>query len=180
MKTRLAKTAGDETTLKIYLELMIHTRDITLDVAAKRFLYYSHFIDTEDDWHPEHFHKHLQEGRDLGEKMKHAFQTVCQNHKKVVIIGSDCPLLTPEIIGQAFEELEDHPFVIGPAMDGGYYLLGMNNYYPEVFNNTEWGSAKVLAQTIEKIENLGQSYYLLKELPDVDFEEDWKRHGWDI
>ncbi len=147
---------------------------------VNRFLFYSNFVDQNDEWSPTHFHKYLQQGQGLGEKMKNAFQHIFQTHRKVVIIGSDCASLTTEIVNEAFKKLESSPFVIGPATDGGYYLLGMNQYSPAVFENISWSTSKVFPKTIEIIGGLNKSYYLLPQLSDIDNEEDWKKHGWEI
>ena len=112
--------------------------------------------------------------------MKDAFEKIFQSHHKVVIIGSDCATLTNSILDDAFEKLGSNPFVIGPAIDGGYYLLGMNQFTSEIFDNIEWSTSNVLPKTIEIIQNLGKNYYLLPELSDIDTEEDWKKYGWKI
>ena len=112
--------------------------------------------------------------------MKNAFQFVFQTHSKVLIIGSDCASLNRKILNDAFHKLEDFPFVIGPAMDGGYYLLGMNKLYPEVFENIKWSSKEVFSETLENIQKLNKSVYLLPELSDIDTVEDWQKYGWEI
>lgn len=112
--------------------------------------------------------------------MTNAFQQICQTHRKVIIIGSDCATLTVEIVNQAFEKLETSSFVIGPALDGGYYLLGMSQFSPAVFENITWSTSEVLPKTIEIIESLGKKYFLLPELSDIDREEDWLKYGWEI
>ncbi len=180
VKTRLAKTVGDNQALKIYKALLQLTRNATQSVNTQRFLFYSNFINGEDEWSEAHFHKLLQHGRDLGEKMKNAFQDICQTHRKVVIIGSDCASLTDKIINEAFQQLDAFPFVIGPATDGGYYLLGMNQYLPAVFENIAWSTSDVFPKTLQIIKNLGKTYYLLPELSDIDTEEDWQKYGWEI
>lgn len=180
VKTRLAKTLGDEQALKIYLSLLSHTRQITEEVKVDRFLFYSNFINQEDDWNINAFHKHVQEGADLGERMCHAFELAFQKYQQVVIIGSDCASLNAEIIEEAFEALALSPFVIGPAMDGGYYLLGMNRFEPALFKNIDWSTDQVFNQTLEVIKKLNQSCYLLPELSDIDFEEDWNEYGWQV
>ena len=84
-------------------------------------LYYSDFADREDNWSLTHFKKEIQTGRDLGERMRNAFAAGFeQGYQKIVIIGTDCFELTPEIIKQSFERLDHHYTVIGPALDGGY------------------------------------------------------------
>ena len=180
VKTRLAKTVGDIQALKIYKALLQHTKEIALATSATRFLFYSNDINSKDDWSSQYFLKFAQQGKALGERMQHAFQLVFQKHQKVLIIGSDCASLNPAIVQQAFDQLQHFPFVIGPAIDGGYYLLGMNQYQPSLFENIEWSTDQVLASTLQKINALGQSYFLLPELSDIDYEEDWKKYGWEI
>ncbi len=180
VKTRLAKTVGDERALAIYKALMEHTRNIALSVSSDRLLFYSQKIHPNDNWSIVDFKKHLQATGDLGTKMKTAFQQAFQDHQKVVIIGSDCASLTPAIVKVAFRQLEKHSFVIGPALDGGYYLLGMNQYAPSVFDDIAWSTASVLEDTKQRIKALDLDYVLLPALSDIDFEEDWDRYGWDV
>ena len=129
---------------------------------------------------PRLFNKHLQSPGDLGTKMRTAFKENLEAHQKVVIIGSDCASLSPEIVTTAFLELEHHDFVIGPAMDGGYYLLGMKQYFPQVFADIAWSTDQVCASTIERIQSIPASYFLLPELSDIDYAEDWEKYGWDL
>lgn len=181
VKTRIAETAGVERALQIYLELLRHTRALALGVDARRLLFYSDFIAETDDWHSNDFQKLIQKGDDLGERMQQAFQeSFSLGASKVVIIGSDCALLTSEIIETAFQKLTEVPFVIGPATDGGYYLLGMNAYLPDVFENIAWSTEAVLPATLERIEQMQKDYFLLPELPDIDYESDWLQYGWEI
>jgi rSAM/selenodomain-associated transferase 1 len=178
VKTRLAATLGAEQALAVYHQLLRHTRKTSLQIDAARFLYYSESIDLDDDWNSDDFYKKIQNGDDLGARMTHAFEEALNTSSKVVIIGSDCPLLEPTHLALAFEKLEEYPFVIGPALDGGYYLLGMRNFFPTLFQDMTWSNATVLANTLERIERLEQPYFLLPELPDVDTEADWKQYGW--
>lgn len=180
VKTRLAKTMGDDKALAIYIALMEHTRKIAEALPVNRHLFYSETISETDNWKRYKFHKSLQIKAGLGEKMSHAFQQTFQQNEKVVIIGSDCASLTPEIVQEAFDQLDKFPFVIGPAMDGGYYLIGMNQYSPEVFRDIEWSTASVFPSTIERIKKLDKRYHLLPTLSDIDFEEDWVKYGWDL
>ncbi len=143
-------------------------------------MFYSDFINKDDQWDANLFQKYLQENGDLGNRMKSAFQQAFQNSSKVVIIGSDCASLNVEIVEEAFTALKSSPFVIGPAMDGGYYLIGMNTYEPSVFENIEWSTEKVFNQTINAIKKLNKSCYLLPELSDIDYEEDWEEYGWEV
>ncbi|MFK7984177.1 MAG: TIGR04282 family arsenosugar biosynthesis glycosyltransferase [Saprospiraceae bacterium] len=180
VKTRLAKTVGAEKALAIYIALMEHTRKIAEALPVARHLFYSKEINKKDNWTSHKFHKALQIEGDLGDKMATAFHTVFKENEKVVIIGSDCASLTPEIVQTAFDKLADYPFVIGPAMDGGYYLLGMNSFAPEVFKDIEWSTDAVFPTTVERIEGVGKTYHLLPTLSDIDYEEDWVTYGWEL
>lgn len=178
-KTRLAATVGEEHALAIYKELLRHTCEIATLVEANRLLFYSHFIDKKDEWSAEDFQKHLQIDGDLGEKMAAGFQTAFgQKASKVIIIGSDCASLTPEIVNQAFEVLDNNDFVIGPADDGGYYLIGMKTFSPTIFENIDWSTELVFRQTVKAIQQLNRTYGTLSTLSDIDYEEDWREYGW--
>ncbi|MEM0991728.1 MAG: TIGR04282 family arsenosugar biosynthesis glycosyltransferase [Bacteroidota bacterium] len=177
-KTRIAQTVGDEKALAVYLALLEHTRNITKSIAAQKHLYYSSFVDLEDEWDNDIFQKKLQATGTLGHKMQLAFQTAFKTADRVLIIGSDCASLSSEIIEQAFAALEQHDFVIGPAKDGGYYLLGMRTLQPAVFENIAWSTDQVLPTTLERIKTLGKSYFLLPTLSDIDYWEDWLTYGW--
>jgi rSAM/selenodomain-associated transferase 1 len=108
--------------------------------------------------------------------MADAFARVINHHRKAVIIGSDCPGLTTLIINDAFAVLETNDIVLGPANDGGYYLLGCKKVYPALFEGIAWSTPYVLGQTIEKIENENLSYRLLDHLTDIDTLQDWLRY----
>ena len=180
VKTRLAKTAGKEKALAIYIALMEHTRKIAEALPVERYLFYSQEINQKDNWQSDKFHKALQIEGDLGAKIATAFHTVFKENEKVVIIGSDCASLTPKIVQEAFDRLDKNPFVIGPAMDGGYYLLGMNRFSPKVFRDIEWSTDAVFPTTVERIEGMNQTYSLLPVLSDIDYEEDWIKYGWEL
>jgi len=180
VKTRLAATVGDDRALAIYKALMGHTRNIALATNAERLLFYSEHINLNDKWSVADFQKSLQVKGDLGSKMKAAFANAFKKSQRVVIIGSDCASLTSDIVADAFAKLDSNDFVIGPAMDGGYYLLGMRSFQPAVFENIEWSTASVFPDTLKNIEGLGMTCGLLPELSDIDYEEDWDRWGWDL
>lgn len=180
VKTRLAKTLGDDQALRIYLALLEHTRRIALSLDAERYVFYSSFVAEDDDWLARDFRQALQASGDLGQRMIAAFQTAFQEYQKVVIIGSDCASLTSEIVEAAFQRLDDHDFVIGPAIDGGYYLLGMRSFEPTVFQEIEWSTESVFTETVARIKRLNKTYGLLPELSDIDYEEDWVKYGWEI
>ncbi len=173
VKTRLAKTMGDEKALAIYLRLAAYTRTIVQDLPCDKVVYYSHFADTEDAWPNSSFQKKVQQGNDLGEKMLNAFAEKFKNgYTSICIIGTDCFELTSEIIKQAFDQLEKHDTVIGPANDGGYYLLGMKKPIPELFQNKSWSTDSVAKDTINNFKRLELSFTQLPVLTDVDEEKD--------
>jgi len=167
VKTRLAKDIGNEAAYKVYESLIEHTHAVTKNLNCKKYLFYSERLEENDQWEGNYI-KHVQQGEDLGSKMKHAFEQVFEAHKNIVIIGSDCFELSANEILNAFEALENSDFTIGPAKDGGYYLLGMNAPHFYVFENIQYSHADVAKHTIEKIRSNKHSVSLLKELSDVD------------
>jgi hypothetical protein len=175
VKTRLAKTVGNATALKIYIFLLERTRDIAVKVAADKAVYYSVKIRENDIWDASIFQKHQQVGEDLGIRMLHAFKNGFKaGYEKVMIIGSDLYDLTAETIENAFIALKDNEVVIGPAEDGGYYLLGMNSLEEKVFKNKKWGTETVRKNTLEELKD--KKVFLLGELNDVDVFEDIEHH----
>ena len=175
VKTRLAKTVGDKRALEIYTFLLERTRDIAAKVTADKAVYYSVKIRENDIWDATIFQKHLQVGEDLGIRMLHAFKNGFETgYEKVLIIGSDLYDLTSETIENAFKALENNEVVIGPAEDGGYYLLGMNSLEEKVFKNKDWGTETVRKDTLEDLKD--KKVFLLGELNDVDVFEDIEHH----
>ena len=175
VKTRLAATVGDEKALSIYKQLLDFTRNLAISLSVERMLFYSDEVEIEDNWSPIFFQKNKQQGDDLGERMKNAFHTTLLTSSKAVIIGSDCAELTKEILENAFEALEKNDFVLGPAEDGGYYLIGMNYFEPSIFENMEWSTDEVFSKTVVKINELNKKATFLPMLSDTDNEEDWKK-----
>lgn len=120
---------------------------------------------------------------DLGQRLLFGMRASrARGHERVVVIGTDCPGLTTEVIDQAFSALDRQPMVVGPAHDGGYYLLGLRGA-PEaaLFTGIDWGQGTVLAQTLRQASVAGLGWELLPEMQDVDFPEDVKearRFGW--
>ena len=175
VKTRLAKTVGNAIALKIYTFLLERTRDIAVQVSADKAVYYSVKVRENDIWDTNNFQKHQQVGEDLGIRMLHAFKNGFKaGYEKVMIIGSDLYDLTAETIENAFIALKDNEVVIGPAEDGGYYLLGMNSLEEKVFKNKNWGTETVRKNTLEELKD--KKVFLLGELNDVDVFEDIEHH----
>ncbi|WP_034885980.1 TIGR04282 family arsenosugar biosynthesis glycosyltransferase [Gillisia sp. JM1] len=175
VKTRLAKDVGDQTALNIYKFLLHHTVSITKDLPITKEVYYSEQIHENDIWDTSIYNKKQQAGQGLGERMEHAFETGFKNgYSNIIIIGSDMYDITSEEINQAFEKLNDHDFVIGPAEDGGYYLLGMSKLKPALFANKEWGTNTVLNDTLQDLDK--ENKVLLEAKNDVDYFSDIEEH----
>jgi rSAM/selenodomain-associated transferase 1 len=173
VKTRLAATIGNEVALAIYHQLLLHTVSITQDLSFHKFVFYSNLIEQEDMWNSQDYRKQAQNGIDLGARMKNAFASIfLKTYNSAVIIGTDCPGLNATIITNAFTYLQSHDVVIGPAEDGGYYLLGMNELHSKLFEDIEWSTSAVLSDTIKRCEDLHLNYYLLPVLNDIDEERD--------
>jgi len=172
-KTRLATTIGDANALNIYKFLLMHTVEITTQLKADKFVFYSDTIWKEDIWNRQVFRKKVQQGEDLGQRMANAFQELFKmGYKEIVIIGSDMHDLYQEDIEEAFQALETFDYVLGPSEDGGYYLLGMNHFNEKLFKNKSWGTDTVLRDTLIDLKN--EHLQLLEERNDIDVYDDIK------
>lgn len=172
-KTRLAKTIGNQAALNIYKHLLQHTAQVTRQVNSDKQVFYSQEIIQEDDFDSRLFKKKIQQGKDLGAKMNQAFAEAFQEgYGQVIIIGSDLFHLNPENIEEAFQHLDDNEVVIGPAKDGGYYLLGMKSFIPEVFQQKKWSTSTVLRDTLADLKS--KKVTLLASKNDIDTFEDIK------
>ncbi len=181
VKTRIAKAVGDEKAFQIYLSLLEHIRSVSAKVeGVERYLFYSHFIDEQDEWDNDLYHKRLQEDGDIGKKMDTAFRRVLRHHSAAIVVGSDIASITTGIIRRAFQVLEEKDYVLGPALDGGYYLLGMKKNSPELFEKMPWSTSKVFAITQSRILQSNASLGLVDTLSDIDHWEDWKEYGWEL
>lgn len=170
-KTRLAATIGDKAALDIYKFLLNHTFEITKNLNVHKQVHYSEEIWENDIWDTSIFEKCLQEGNDLGERMSFAFQKGFSNgFKNIIIIGSDMYDISANDLETAFNSLEKENFVVGPAEDGGYYLLGMNIFNEAVFKNKVWGTNTVLKNTRNDLEK--QKIHFLEAKNDIDVYED--------
>lgn len=174
VKTRLAATIGEEKALDIYHQLVELTLKEALKTHFEIFIFYSDFI-------PVHkpsamLNYELQKGNDLGERMKNAFRKVFQlGFNKALIIGTDCPEIKAELVTQAAQLLDAKDLVLGPAEDGGYYLLGMKTLQQEIFEQVAWSTESVLKQTLEKAGRKELKVSLLEMLNDIDTAEDLKK-----
>lgn len=175
VKTRLAKTIGDKEALKIYTILLKHTESVLHRMSSEKVVYYSKEIQYNDLWSDTQYQKKRQKGNDLGMRMENAFETAFKDgYKNVIIVGSDLYDLKPTHLENAFKALETHEFVLGPSLDGGYYLLGMKTLCAAVFKNKQWGTDSVLEDTLKNLEQ--ENVKLLEALNDIDTFEDLRAH----
>ncbi len=173
VKTRIADTLGDAAALNIYEVLLEKTKSIVQDLPCKKYVYYSDHIGEQDIWSDDIFTKRLQVEGDLGEKMKMAFQEVINDGaEKIVIIGSDCFDLNTKIIENAFACLNFNDAVLGPAEDGGYYLLGLKELISSVFELKEWSTSTLCNSTFYALKEQFKEVVMLPTLNDVDEAKD--------
>ena len=174
-KTRLAAGIGHDLALEVYRKLLGHTREISQHLQADKVVFFGNQMPEHDLWTEASYPRHQQVGADLGARMSHAFSWGFeQGYDQICIIGSDCATLSTEILEEAFSVLNEKDFVIGPAKDGGYYLIGMSHFYPKVFEDKVWSTADVRKEAIADLEAGNKSYKLLIELSDVDVVDDLK------
>lgn len=178
VKTRLAADIGEQQACDVYQSLLVNTLKNTVC----------------DDWRtelwcaPDSSNPFLQAlGKeysiqlkvqwqgDIGERMLFALQGGLNRAEKVVLIGTDCPVITNDYITAAFDALDSCDVVFGPVEDGGYILVGCKKKDGQIFTNVEWSRAETLKQNVESVERCGLSYQLLTALWDVDIAEDLRR-----
>ncbi len=170
-KRRLAADVGDEAALEIYKFLLEHTRSITKDLPVTKQVWYSEQVHQDDDWDNAVYEKYAQQGEDLGARMHHAISEALKTHDTAIVIGSDLYDLSQEDLEFAFAKARKHNAVIGPAEDGGYYLLGFQkNIVEGIFEDKNWGSDSVLEATLADLQRV--DFYQLEERNDVDYVED--------
>ncbi|MEQ8924562.1 MAG: TIGR04282 family arsenosugar biosynthesis glycosyltransferase [Fulvivirga sp.] len=174
-KTRIGTKLGDDVALAIYYSLIHRAQRVTANIKARKIVYYSSFVDREDSWDNNTFEKRRQVKKELGVRMATAInESFNENAKKVVLIGTDIYDLTPQIINDAFDQLSNHDVVIGPAKDGGYYLIGLSQPADSLFKLSAWSHSEVFNQTKELIGRAGLTFSLLPELNDIDEPDDLK------
>lgn len=193
VKTRLAATVGRDAAADFYAGCATHVVAQCLRVQSNvtRYLFYSDPGDRDHivAWIGDGFAYHAQVGADLGERMKNAFDAVFGNGaENAVIIGTDTPDMTAELIDAAIALCRTSQFVVGPTYDGGYYLLGMSNPRPELFADMPWGTPEIFSLTLRKMTALGagEKQCVAELLPvyhDIDTVDDlreWTRMGFEM
>lgn len=174
VKTRLAKTVGNQAAFEVYKFLLHKLQLETANLNCDKIIYFSDAI-IEEKWPG--CKKYVQQGENLGERMHHAIkQTLNSGYSKVILIGSDIPDLSSAIIQQAFDELENKTCVLGPALDGGYYLIGLKKAMASLFINKTYSHNSVMKEVIHELNILNESFALLPQLMDIDTFEDLQQY----
>lgn len=180
VKTRLQPDYSPEQSLKLHKYLVINTltlisnlTDFNIELCCAPNRQHLFFLDCENSF-PIQLNDQL--GDDLGERMAFAFFSALQVYDKVIIIGTDCPVLDEKYMKEALKTLDDFDSVIGPAEDGGYVLLGLRKFSLELFTDFSWGSDTVFAQTRKVLNDLAWSCQELDIMHDIDRPEDLRRY----
>lgn len=170
VKTRLAKDVGEEKALKVYNDLLAFSKSLIYPELST-YVFHSPVLLEELFWVSSN--NKLQVNGDLGVKMSSAISEVLSDgNESVIVIGSDCFEISQSHIKEAFKALEKNDLVIGPAKDGGYYLVGMNKLQTAIFDNMPWSQSILTEETLKKADELNLKYELLEELSDVDYVTD--------
>ena len=177
VKTRLAETLGKDKACRAYEQLL---RVLARQLAGSENVRVCHSpADGEAElrgYFPKEWEFRPQEGADLGIRLKNAIAEAFEKGaRKVCVIGSDCPYLTVEDIRQTWILLDRHELVLGPATDGGYWLIALKRPEPRLFEEIEWGTSKVFKQTLDRAAEMQLKVAHLRELADVDKEADWRQ-----
>jgi rSAM/selenodomain-associated transferase 1 len=167
VKTRLRTELSDDDCLALHLAMLQDTLECCSASGARVTVYVSEPSKLETD-----LPIRLQSGKDLGERMKNAFEENI-GEGPVVIVGIDSPGLTTQLLDDAFAALVNHDLVLGPSLDGGYYLIGVNGMIPEIFHDIPWSTSDVLTLTLQRSRR--HTTHLLRELYDIDTPQDLLR-----
>jgi rSAM/selenodomain-associated transferase 1 len=178
VKTRLSKAIPEDLVLDLYKGFLGDIIDEVSKISKPLlYCYPSNKIDFVSDW-IDHKYKVLpQSGDDIGKKMQRAFnETFSRGYKKALLIGTDIPMITGEIILRAYEMLENYDCVLGPSEDGGYYLIGFreDSFETGCFENIKWSTPDVYDDTLKILNKRSKKVYNLPILNDIDTIDDLK------
>lgn len=173
-KTRLIPALGEVGAAKLQRQMTEYTLSlVTISHFSTEVRFAGGNVQLMRDWLGSELIYQEQGEGELGVRMARSLSSAFQSGAtQIVIIGTDCPSLNAEILTTAFHQLQQHDLVLGPAIDGGYYLIGLQQFIPELFVNIDWGTAQVLAQTVKIAQKLNLSIFYLPELADIDRPED--------
>jgi hypothetical protein len=173
-KTRLISALGEEGAAQLQKKLTEHTLKEVSQLPVNLRIYFAGGNQKlMSDWLGNRYQYYPQSSGDLGQRLLAALkESFTQQIERIVIIGIDCPDLNADLIDHAFQKLKENDLVLGKAEDGGYYLIGLDGFYPQLFQGIDWGSNLVLQQTVAVAETLGLSISYLPILNDIDTPED--------
>ena len=178
VKTRLAAFLGKNAAANVYekllhdcLEMCVSAALCPVEICCNPSTGHNFFQQCRARYHTD-LQQQLQ--GDIGQRMSHAIMSALQRAAHVVLIGADCPALTADDLDTAFHALQQGTdVVLGPAADGGYYLIGMSTHHPGLFENVPWSTHQVLAATETLLRKQGLSWHSLPVHRDVDTAEDY-------
>jgi uncharacterized protein len=181
VKSRLSKEIGAFQAAEIYKNVLLDNWQNAKETAHKISIEYSppESLFGFQELFGENTEFHPQTGNDIGWRMANAFERYFQQQfDAVVLIGGDTPELSVDLFNRVFNSLIDHDIVLGPAYDGGYYLIGFKkvSFNPKYFQNIDWSTDQVFNQTIEIIRNSVNKLYLLEKRIDLDTFDDVKEY----
>ncbi len=184
-KTRLIPALGAEGAVGIHRQLVSHIlREMDTFISSRNTTELAIYYDADSlqqmqDWLGRSYTYNRQQGDDLGQRMADALIHGINRQQNSILIGSDCPGINRSILNEGFDALKQNDIVLGPARDGGYYLIGVaRNTQPaackQIFEKIPWGTDTVLSKTLAQTKKLGLRHYLLSRLHDIDTAEDLK------
>lgn len=176
-KTRLIPALGEEGAAQLQKKLTEYTLKEADQLAVNIRVYFSDGNENlMANWLGNSYQYYRQSNGNLGDRLIAALkESFTEEIEKIVIIGIDCPDLNADLIQQAFQALSTQDLVLGKAEDGGYYLIGLRGFYPELFQGIDWGTHLVLQQTVALAEAIGLTINYLPMLNDIDTPEDLER-----
>jgi rSAM/selenodomain-associated transferase 1 len=178
-KTRMVSLLGETGSANLQrqmTEYMVNIARNLLEISDIDLKIYFAGSDAEkmQDWLGADLSYQQQAEGDLGDRMKQAFEVAfAQKMERVVMIGVDCPDITEKLLLNAFNSLKTHQIVLGPAVDGGYYLIGCSQFHGELFGEIAWGTGEVFLKTCQIAEKMGLSTAFIEILADIDRPEDY-------
>ena len=180
VKSRLATVIGDDSAVSLYKNLVAQMLSTLKEGTFPLYICFfpKNAQKPVKNWLGREYHYIPQNGKDLGERMRNGFiNGFAMGYKRVVLIGSDIPDLPMKYIEEAFKSLKEMDAVIGPAFDGGYYLIGFNlsTFSPQVFEGITWGTENVFEETMRKLKRFRRTVHTLPYHRDIDTAEDLKR-----
>jgi rSAM/selenodomain-associated transferase 1 len=177
VKSRLAAVIGEDSAVRLYKNMVLQMLSTLKKGSFSLYICFfpKNAQKSTENWLGTEYRYIPQNGKDLGERMRNGFVEAFEmGFKRVVLIGSDIPDLPLEFIEEAFTTLNESDVVIGPAFDGGYYLIGFKDrtFFSQVFEGIAWGTKSVFDETMKKLKKFRRVVYTLPYQRDIDTVED--------